>query len=69
MPKVGRLDQFNLQVDEWELYIERFEIFGTANDIKAPAQGESDARIPALLSLVGADTYKRIRALVAPTNP
>ena len=67
--EVGSLDQFNLQVDDWELYIERFEIFCKANEIKSPEQGESDGRIPALLSLVGADTYKRIRALVAPTNP
>lgn len=67
--KVGKLEHFDLHKDDWELYIERFDIYCTANGITAPAEGAVDTRVPLLLSLVGGETYKRIRALVAPTAP
>ena len=69
MPKIGSLDQFNLHSDDWETYVERFEIYCSANSITEPAEGQTDTRVPILLSLVGGETYKRIRALVTPTTP
>lgn len=49
--------------DNWTIFIERLELFLTANDI-------SDAKkVPELLTRISTETYSLIRNLVAPKKP
>ena len=60
----GKLEQFHMGQDDWELYEERLQQYFVANDIK-----ETEKKRAILLSSCGQSTYKVIRNLVAPRKP
>ena len=53
----------NKDTEEWATYIERVEFYFEANDIA------DDKKKPALLSLIGPDTFKMLRSLTVPDGP
>ena len=57
------LGEFNPTREDWTSYAERLELYFTANDITERKQQGI------LLSVCGAETYRLIRDLVAPTKP
>ena len=59
-PLIGRLDMYD-QVEDIHNYLERFNLYITANDI-------SDSKKTAvLLSAVGSTVYKTVKSLSEPT--
>lgn len=67
MALIGSMDKFNVKSDEWLVYQEQLEQFFEVNNIK-DSQTEKK-RVAALLSLIGADTYKVLRDLCTPGLP
>ncbi len=60
----GTLGEFNPTREDWTSYAKRLELYFTANDIVTEKKQQA-----ILLSVCGAETYKLIRDLVAPTKP
>lgn len=60
----GRLSEFDSAREEWKSYVERLELYFTANDV----QDETKQRA-ILLTACGASTYRTVKSLLAPTNP
>ncbi|XP_055910727.1 uncharacterized protein K02A2.6-like [Eupeodes corollae] len=56
----GPFNQFNEAEEEWENYIERFELFVTANNIK------TDNKVSTLLACVGPKMYNLLKTLSSP---
>ena len=62
MAGVGNLEAFDLgQPQKWTAYIERFELFLLANDVK-----EADRQKAAFLTLAGAPLYELLASLASP---
>ena len=63
----GKIEAFNPQQEEWPQYVERLEQFFEANDLT----GEDKAvkRRATFLSLIGPESYKLLRSLLAPAKP
>lgn len=60
---VGKIEHFDLNDDNWSLYIERLEQYFLINDVK-------DAlKVPMLITLVGGATYELLVTLCSPTKP
>lgn len=60
---IGHMDPFDESGEQWATYIERFEHYVLANEIR-------DAKkVPVLLSVLGSKTYGLLRSLVAPEKP
>ncbi|XP_035245407.1 uncharacterized protein LOC118211929 isoform X2 [Anguilla anguilla] len=59
----GQITAFVECNEQWATYIERFEHFVAANDIK------DDKRVAVLLSVMGSDTYGLLRSIIAPRKP
>lgn len=59
----GQITAFEESNEQWATYIERFEHFVAANDIK------DDKRVAVLFSVMGSDTYGLLRSLIAPRKP
>ena len=62
MARIGELGPFKPKQD-WDVYLERFTIFCSANRVK-----DTD-KVASFLAVIGAMAYKRIRALCAPDLP
>ena len=60
----GQMGEFNSQREDWMSYSERLQEYFTANNIKSAKKKKA-----ILLSMVGAETYRLIRSLVAPEKP
>ncbi|XP_028329886.1 uncharacterized protein LOC114480190 [Gouania willdenowi] len=60
---VGHMDTFDSRVEDWTIYVERFEQYCLANDIR------DERKVAVLLSLMGAKTYNLLRSLTAPDKP
>ena len=58
----GSLGEFNPTRNDWTSYAERLELYFTANDITERKQQAI------LLSVCGAEMYRLIRDLIAPTK-
>ena len=56
--------EFHLHKDNWEEYVERIELYCIANKIT-----DDSMQVATLLTKCGADTYKLIRELCAPSKP
>lgn len=54
---------FQLGKDDWELYVERLELYFMANDVRTEKQ------VAVLLTKISPETYKLIRDLCAPDKP
>ena len=62
MATYGKLREFQLDTERIEAYLERVEVFFTANDI-------GDNNQVAVLSVVGGKTFSLLRDLLAPDKP
>ena len=64
---LGEIDEFNPDLEEWSLYVERLEHFFEANGIV----GEDNAtkRRSSFLSVIGPGPYKLLRSLLMPDRP
>ena len=60
----GMISEFDHEVEDWTTYVERVNLYLTANDITDPGK-----KRVVLLSVCGAKTYHTIRDLVAPSKP
>ena len=60
----GSLSSFDLTVEDWRSYVERFLHYCEANDITSPERKRA-----VLLSVCGAKTYQVIRNLTSPIKP
>ena len=63
MTTFGKVQEFNPDSDSVNAYIERVNVFFTANDIPAKK------RVAIFLSVIGGKTYERLRNLVSPKLP
>ena len=61
---IGAPEQFDERTDDWVLYIQRFEHFLSANNVKEDAQKQH-----LLLAMIGGRTFKLLVSLVAPRKP
>ena len=60
----GTISEFDHEAEDWKTYVERVNLYLTANDIT-----HRDKKRAVLLSVCGARTYHTIRDLVAPSKP
>ena len=60
---IGQIQEFNHDSESFAAYVERVELFFTANDIPA------EKKVPVFLSVVGGTTYGLLRNLLAPASP
>ena len=63
MSTFGQLQEYRAEVENISSYLERVELFFTANGVA------EDKRVPVFLSVVGATTYALLRDLLAPDKP
>ena len=64
MPSIGKVEPFQLGVDDWEQYTERFKQYFVANAVE-----DADKKRAVLLTVVGKETYSLLSNLVAPAKP
>lgn len=60
---IGHMDPFDESGEQWATYIERFEHYVLANEIR------DTKKVPVLLSVLGSKTYGLLRSLIAPEKP
>ena len=58
--KLGHVEPFNVQTDDWSLYIERLSQYFVANDITV------DKKVAVLLTVMGSKAYELLHSLLAP---
>ena len=63
MAAVGSVTAFRPKSENIASYLERVELYFTANNFPA------ERKVPALLSIIGANTYEVLRSLLAPNLP
>lgn len=64
---LGRIEQYDIEVEEWPQYIERLQHFFTANGIVG--EDNAEKRRSTFLTVIGPAPYKLLRSLLAPTRP
>nr|XP_037288959.1 uncharacterized protein LOC119181819 [Rhipicephalus microplus] len=60
---VGKLPEFQQEDGNFEVYLERFEVFAAANDIA------EDKKLPIFLPAIGEKAYVTLRSLLLPKTP
>nr|XP_037276664.1 uncharacterized protein LOC119169744 [Rhipicephalus microplus] len=60
---VGKLPEFQQEDGNFEVYLERFEVFTAANDIA------EDKKLPIFLTAIGEKAYVTLRSLLLPKTP
>lgn len=63
MSHLGKLSEFDPRTQNFESYLERFELFISANDVK------QEKVLPVFLTAIGAETYEVLKSLVVPDTP
>ena len=63
MADVVSIENFNPNVEDFDTYVSRVELFFDTNDFA------ENKRVPALLALGGASIYSLARDLLSPNNP
>ena len=63
MTTYGSISEFWHDSEDLATYLERMELYFSANDIPDPKQ------VPIFLNVVGSATYGLLRSLLAPVNP
>ncbi|XP_037564991.1 uncharacterized protein LOC119444705 [Dermacentor silvarum] len=63
MARLGKLDEYDEKEQNFESYLERFEYFVTANDIK------EEKKLAVFFSVIGPRTYQVLKILVVPAVP
>ena len=62
--KLGHVEPFNVQTDDWSLYTERLSQYFVANDIT-----EDKKKVAVLLTVMGNKAYELLHSLLAPVVP
>lgn len=60
---IGKLDEYDVETEEFDSYMERFDQFVNANSIAL------EKRVAVFLSVIGARTYELLRSIVSPALP
>ena len=60
----GQLGPFDSAHEDWDSYVERLQLYCTANDIE-----DAEKRRAILLSTCGASTYRTIKNVLSPRAP
>lgn len=60
---VGKIEPFNLEMDNWGLYIDRLEQYFIINDV------EEKLKVPTLITVMGGKSYELLVTLCAPKKP
>ena len=60
---VGRLEEFNPDIEPIEEYLERVELYFEANEIKKEKQ------VAVFLSVIGRENYSLLRKMLSPVKP
>ena len=63
MAMIGKLSEFDSTVEDWPTYVDRLDLYCTANGIK------DDQKKAVLLTQMGAKTYGLLQSLVLPAKP
>ena len=63
MSYLRNVGEFNKNKEEWQLYVDRLEQFFAANDIA------NEKKVPLMLSVIGAETYRLLNHSVFPAKP
>ena len=63
MTSYGRIKEFHPEEESIESYLERVELFFTANEVA------DEKKVAVFLSIIGSKTYAILRNLVAPAKP
>ena len=64
MAKLGHVDSFNPQTDDWNLYVERLGQYFVANNVTTDAK-----KVAILLTVMGSKAYELLHSLLAPAVP
>ncbi|XP_075990289.1 uncharacterized protein LOC142985933 [Anticarsia gemmatalis] len=60
---IGKISAFDVNKDDWRLYIERLEQYYLVNEVK------SELYVPTLITLMGAESYELLVNLCTPVKP
>ncbi|XP_066955294.1 uncharacterized protein [Macrobrachium rosenbergii] len=63
MPYLGNVADYNPDLEDFDVYVERVQLFFTVNDI------EEEKKTAVFLTLVGPKNYAILRDLIHPSNP
>lgn len=63
MSRLGKIAEFDPKLQNFESYLERFELFVQANDIK------EEKKLPVFLTVIGAEAYEVLKNIVVPASP
>ncbi|KAH7949570.1 hypothetical protein HPB49_012319 [Dermacentor silvarum] len=63
MSRLGKIAEFDPKLQNFESYLERFELFVQANDIK------EEEKLPVFLTVIGAEAYEVLKNIVVPASP
>ena len=64
---LGRIEEFNKELDDWPEYKERLDQYFKANGLDAEEQAER--RVAVFFTVIGGSTYKLLRSLYTPELP
>ena len=62
--RLGHVEAFNLQTDDWSLYTERLSQYFVANDIT-----DDKKKVAVLLTVMGSKAYELLHSLLSPVVP
>ena len=60
---LGKIEQFDAELEEWPQYVERLQFFFAANGIE-----DANKKRSVFLSVVGPSPFKLLRNLISPAN-
>ncbi|XP_059053525.1 uncharacterized protein LOC131847859 [Achroia grisella] len=60
---IGRVSEFDIRTGAWSSYIERLEMYFTANSVK------NDLKLPTLIAVIGDEAYELLVNLASPRKP
>lgn len=60
---IGKIGEFKIDSDNWELYVERLEQYFVCNDVK------DELKVPTLITVIGAECYELLVNLCTPLKP
>ena len=63
MSYLENVGEFSKDKEEWQLYVDRLEQFFAANDIA------NENKVPLMLNVIGAETYRLLNGFVFPAKP
>ena len=61
--RVGRIEEFTVRGEDWQVYLERLEQYLLANDVKATEAEGCSREVAVFLTVIGSQPYKLLRSL------